>query len=72
MPVTFSGSTPTGSSARSGLAWFCIVAGIALTALAIYDLANGERNPSLWVAVICWPLVAIAGVLQLIRIRGED
>ncbi|OZG29129.1 hypothetical protein BH683_010695 [Williamsia sp. 1138] len=71
MPVTFTGSTPPGSSARAGLAWFCVVAGIALTALAVYDLANGERNPSLWVAVICWPLVAISGGLQLIRIRGQ-
>jgi hypothetical protein len=60
-----------GSSARSLLAWFCVVGGVLLTILAIYDLANGERNPSLWLAVVCWPLLAIAGGLQIVFIRRQ-
>jgi hypothetical protein len=53
------------------LAWFCVLGGVLLTVLAIYDLANGERNPSLWLAVVCWPLVAVAGALQIVFIRRE-
>jgi hypothetical protein len=53
------------------LAWFCVLGGVLLTVLAIYDLASGERNPSLWLAVVCWPLVAVAGALQIVFIRRE-
>ena len=69
--VTSANKSPLGSSARSTLAWFCVLAGVLLTALAFYDLIDGERNVSLWVGIVCWPIVAISGALQLVRIRRE-
>jgi hypothetical protein len=69
--VTSPKRSPLGSSARSTLAWFSVLAGLLLTALAVYDLADGERNPSLWLAIVCWPIVTISGALQVVRIRRD-
>lgn len=56
------------SSLRT-LQWVSLVIGVLLTALALYDLSNGERSISVWVALVCWPIVAIASIVQLVRLR---
>jgi len=51
------------------LNWITLVIGIALTVLAIYDITHGERSTSEWIAIVCWPIVAIGSAVQLTRLR---
>ena len=44
---------------------FLFVVAAALSFTAIYDLAQGERATSVWIAVICWPIVAVATCWRL-------
>jgi hypothetical protein len=53
------------------LNWVALLIALALTAVAIYDIANGERNFSVWLSIICWPIVVIGSAVQLARIRRD-
>ncbi|MBY6368595.1 hypothetical protein HQ604_18510 [Rhodococcus corynebacterioides] len=50
---------------RRKLNVFTFVVGAALTILAIYDLSIGERAASVWIAIVCWPIVAATSAHQL-------
>ena len=50
---------------RRKLNVFTFVVGAALTILAIYDLSIGERAASVWIAIVCWPIVAVGSAYQL-------
>ena len=45
------------------------IVSILLTAFAIYDIANGEHSFSVWLAIVCWPIVAIANGIKLYKLR---
>lgn len=66
--MTTNDSTKSASLARNLLVIVLIVS-ILLTALAIYDMVNGEDGLSVWVAIICWPIVAIANGFKLYKLR---
>lgn len=46
-----------------------LVVSILLTALAVYDITKGDYGVSVWVGVICWPVVAIVNCIELYRLR---
>lgn len=61
--------TTTSTATRMRLNRITLVIGIALTVLAIYDITHGERSTSEWIAIVCWPIVAIGSAVQLTRLR---
>ncbi|PXW32414.1 UNVERIFIED_CONTAM: hypothetical protein DES50_103197 [Williamsia faeni] len=71
-PAIFDQVTNTGSSKNDALTRNLLVvveiAAILLTAVAIYDIANGEHSLSVWVAIVCWPIVAIFNGVKLFKL----
>ncbi len=55
----------TSAETRRRLDVFLFVVAAALSFMAIYDLAQGERATSVWIAVVCWPIVAVATCWRL-------
>ena len=64
-------NSATSTSLRKNLIWIATVIAVLLTALAIYDIANGERNISVWLSIVCWPIVAILNAVQLYRLSRQ-
>ncbi|PCK25674.1 hypothetical protein CHR55_19315 [Rhodococcus qingshengii] len=64
-------TSPTASRIRT-LNWIAFGIGILLTALAIYELVQGERSTSVWIAVVCWPIVATLSAVQLFKSRPNS
>ncbi|SNS99740.1 hypothetical protein [Rhodococcoides kyotonense] len=54
---------------RIKLQWVSLVVGVALSIVAIYDISQGQHSTSVWIAIVCWPLVSVLSVVQLIRLR---
>lgn len=69
--VTNTGSSKNDALTRNLLVIVEIVS-ILLTALAIYDIARGEDNFSSWVAIICWPIVAIFNGIRLYKLLQKN
>lgn len=42
-----------------------------LAITTIVDLATGHQGLSLWIAAICWPIVAIVSAYQIIQVRRQ-
>lgn len=55
-----------------GIQWALLVISLFLTVATIVDLAQGATGSSLWIAVVCWPIVAIAAVVGIVRYRGQS
>jgi hypothetical protein len=62
-------NSSTNDSLRRNLIWLAAIIAVLLTAMAIYDIANGERNVSVWLSIVCWPIVAILNGVQLYRLN---
>ncbi|PYE15429.1 hypothetical protein DFR67_11090 [Williamsia limnetica] len=62
-------NSSTNDSLRRNLIWLATIIAVLLTAMAIYDIANGERNVSVWLSIVCWPIVAILNGVQLYRLN---
>lgn len=60
-------------SARTTITIQSIVALIAtiLTIATIIDIAAGHSSTSLWIAVVCWPIVIVLSVFQIVRARRQ-
>ena len=61
-------TSDTSRATRIRLQWISFVVGIALTVVAVYDIVGGQHNISVWIAIICWPLVAVLSAVQLVRL----
>ncbi|XPP26387.1 MAG: hypothetical protein ACNYNX_12365 [Leucobacter sp.] len=46
-----------------------IVIAVFLTVMVVLDLVNGQHSPSVWIGLVCWPVVAILGVVQIVQVR---
>lgn len=51
------------------LQWVALVAALFVTAVAVYDLLNGQNNMTTWFSLILWPVIAILNVVQLVRLN---
>jgi hypothetical protein len=50
---------------RRRLLWAVLVIAISLTVVNLVDLVRGDTSVSIWIGLVCWPIVAIANVYQL-------
>ncbi|MFA5608277.1 MAG: hypothetical protein WDA07_14060 [Leucobacter sp.] len=45
---------------------------LVLAVLSIIDLVTGTSSVSIWVGVVCGPIVFITSVYQIVRVRRTE
>jgi hypothetical protein len=50
---------------RRNLNWALLGVSVALTVLNLVDLLGGDASWSVWLGVVCWPIVAICTAYEL-------
>jgi hypothetical protein len=54
---------------RSVLNWLVLVISVALTAMNLVDLLGGDASWSVWLGIVCWPIVAVCTAYELVTHR---
>lgn len=50
---------------RRRLLWAVLVIAVTLTFVNVVDLVRGDSSLSVWIGLVCWPIVALANIYQL-------
>lgn len=53
-------------STRNTLHWIVLVIALFLTVINLYDLIKGESSLSIWIGMVCWPIVAGCSIYQIV------
>ena len=48
-----------------------IVIAVILTVASIIDLVSGQTGTSIWIGVVCWPIVAVLSAVQIVQVRKQ-
>lgn len=52
--------------------WLLLVISVGLTIATVVDLVGGATGSSLWIAVFCWPIVAVSAVIGIVRHSAKN
>ena len=50
---------------RRNLNWVVLVISVALIAMNVIDLVGGDASWSVWLGIVCWPIVAACTAYEL-------
>ena len=65
----FMSNVSSSNQSRVATSWVALIISLGLVAVSVYDFASGQVGVATWTGIICWPIVSIASIIQIVRAK---